>query len=81
MTSSDATTDAILFVEDYNIFYIPDVGVSEKKVYPVSQTEVVVPEVVFHGIPNWVYEGSLLYYSHHAEGLVNPKVRAKKFGY
>ena len=55
--SEAEATDAILFVEDYNIFYIPDVGIEEKKIYPVSQTEVVKPEVIFHGIPDWVYEG------------------------
>lgn len=57
MSSEDSNTDAILFVENYNIFYIPDVGVEEKKVYPVSQTEVVIPEVIFHGVPDWIYEG------------------------
>ena len=57
MTSSDASTDAIVFVEDYNIFYIPDVGAEEKKIFPLSQAEVVIPEVIFHGIPDWIYEG------------------------
>ena len=58
VSSSSESTDAILFVEDYNIFYIPDVGIEEKKIYPVSQTEVVKPEVIFHGIPDWIYEGN-----------------------
>ena len=57
MSSSDASTDAIVFVEDYNIFYIPDVAVEEKKIFPLSQAEVVIPEVIFHGIPDWIYEG------------------------
>ena len=57
MASSDSHTDAIIFVENYNIFYIPDVGIEEKKVFPISQTEVVIPEVIFHGIPDWIYEG------------------------
>ena len=59
MASVDTNTDAILFVENYNIFYIPDVGIEEKKIYPISQTEVVIPEVIFHGIPDWIYEGEL----------------------
>ena len=58
MSSSDASTDAIVFVEDYNIFYIPDVAVEEKKIFPLSQAEVVIPEVIFHGIPDWIYEGT-----------------------
>ena len=57
MASVDTNTDAILFVENYNIFYIPDVGIEEKKIYPISQTEVVIPEVIFRGIPDWIYEG------------------------
>ena len=59
MSSSDASTDAIVFVEDYNIFYIPDVAVEEKKIFPLSQAEVVIPEVIFHGIPDWIYEGTV----------------------
>ena len=62
MSSEDSNTDAILFVENYNIFYIPDVGVEDKKVYPVSQTEVVIPEVIFHGVPDWIYEGESIGY-------------------
>ena len=53
------STDAIVFVEDYNIFYIPDVAIEEKKIFPLSQAEVVIPEVIFHGIPDWIYEGML----------------------
>ena len=60
-TESGSSTDAILFVEDYNIFYIPDVGIEEKRIFPLSQTEVVKPEVIFHGIPDWIYEG--IYYT------------------
>ena len=60
-TESGSSTDAILFVEDYNIFYIPDVGIEEKRIFPLSQTEVVKPEVIFHGIPDWIYEG--IYYA------------------
>ena len=52
------STDAIVFVEDYNIFYIPDVAIEEKKIFPLSQAEVVIPEVIFHGIPDWIYEGT-----------------------
>ena len=63
MSSSDASTDAIVFVEDYNIFYIPDVAVEEKKIFPLSQAEVVIPEVIFHGIPDWIYEGTDHFYS------------------
>ena len=63
MSSSDASTDAIVFVEDYNIFYIPDVAVEEKKIFPLSQAEVVIPEVIFHGIPDWIYEGTDDFYS------------------
>ena len=63
MSSSDASTDAIVFVEDYNIFYIPDVAVEEKKIFPLSQAEVVIPEVIFHGIPDWIYEGIDDFYS------------------
>ena len=63
MSSEDSKTDAILFVENYNIFYIPDVGVEDKKVYPVSQTEVVIPEVIFHGVPDWIYEGESIGYT------------------
>ena len=44
-------------MEDYNIFYIPDVAIEEKKIFPLSQAEVVIPEVIFHGIPDWIYEG------------------------
>lgn len=57
MSSPDSNADGILFVENYNIFYIPDVSAEDKKIFPVSQSEVVIPEVVFHGIPDWVYEG------------------------
>ena len=60
--SGSSSTDAILFVEDYNIFYIPDVGIEEKKIFPLSQTEVVKPEVIFHGIPDWIYEGTIIPY-------------------
>ena len=59
---SGSSTDAILFVEDYNIFYIPDVGIEEKRIFPLSQTEVVKPEVIFHGIPDWIYEGTIIPY-------------------
>ena len=61
--ASNSLEDAILFVEDYNIFYIPNVAVEEKKIYPLSQGDVVIPEIVFHGIPDWVYEGTEFYSS------------------
>ncbi len=49
----------LLFVEDFNIYYIPNVGLEDKKIYPISQTEVVVSDVVIHGIPDWIYEGTV----------------------
>ena len=64
MTSPDPGTDSILFVENFNIFFIPDVGVENKKIYPISQTEAVVPEVVVHGIPDWIYEGKFVKRGH-----------------
>lgn len=57
MSSSSKDSDAIVFVENDNIFYIPDVGIEDKRIFPVSQTEMVVPDVIFHGIPDWIYEG------------------------
>ena len=47
-------------MEDYEIFYIPDVAIEEKKIIPLSQPEVVIPEVIFHGIPDWIYEGKYI---------------------
>ena len=58
MHGSSAGSDAIVFVENSNIFYIPDVAVEEKKIFPISQGEVVIPDVIFHGIPDWIYEGN-----------------------
>jgi hypothetical protein len=47
----------IVFVENYTVYYIPDVSSRTKKIYPISQEDQVVPEVVIHGIPDWIYEG------------------------
>ena len=63
-SDSQGSTDAIVFVEDYTIFYIPDVGAEDKKIFPLSQSEVVIPEVIFHGIPDWIYEGKKKLYEH-----------------
>lgn len=49
---------AIVFVEDdYNVYYVPDVAADKKKVYPLSPTETTIPDVVIHGVPDWLYEG------------------------
>jgi hypothetical protein len=50
---------AIVFVENYTVYYIPDVSSRTKKIYPISQADQVVPEVVIHGIPDWIYEGDI----------------------
>ena len=47
----------IVFVENFTVYFIPDVGEKSKKVYPISQVDQVVPEVVINGIPDWIYEG------------------------
>ena len=46
-------------MEDYSVFYIPDVGSKVKRVFPLSSREEgdVVPEVLIHGVPDWIYEG------------------------
>ena len=46
---------ALVFVQDFSVFYTPDVV--EKKVYPISSLETTVADVVIHGIPDWIYEG------------------------
>lgn len=56
--ASDQT--ALAFVEDFSVFYVPDVGAEVKKVYPLSDVTTVEPEVVIHGVPDWLYEGELL---------------------
>ena len=48
---------ALVFVEDFCIFYTPDVSTDGRKVYPISSVESTLPEVVIHGIPDWIYEG------------------------
>lgn len=50
----------IVFVENYTVFYIPNVGAEKKRVFPLSNVANVVPEVVIHGIPDWIYEGTWL---------------------
>ena len=49
----------IIFVENFTVYFIPDVGAKAKKVYPISQVDQVVPEVVINGIPDWIYEGNV----------------------
>ena len=53
-------SNAIVFVEDYNVFYIPDVGSKAKRVFPISGQKAAVPEVVIHGVPDWIYEEDIL---------------------
>ena len=48
-------------MEDYSIFYIPDVAIEDKKIFPISQEEWVKAEVIIHGIPDWIYEGKYLW--------------------
>ncbi len=60
MASSSSLATPIVFVEDYSVFYVPDVGQNinkKKRVFPISKPEEVEPEVVIHGVPDWVYEG------------------------
>ena len=55
----------LVFVEDFSIFYTPDVSPLKRKIYPISSLESTIPEVVIHGVPDWIYEGissSLLKY-------------------
>lgn len=52
--------DALVFVENYSVFYIPDVSQTSKRIFPVSSIADVIPEVVIHGIPDWIYEGKEL---------------------
>ena len=47
-------------MEGYNIYYIPDVAIEDKKIFPISQEEWVKAEVIIHGIPDWIYEGKYL---------------------
>ena len=47
-------------MEGYEIFYIPDVAIEDKKIVPVSQADWVKAEVIIHGIPDWIYEGKYL---------------------
>ena len=49
----------LIFVENYSVFYTPDVSAeSDRKVYPISSIESTRPEVVIHGVPDWIYEGT-----------------------
>ena len=48
----------IVFVENYTVFYIADVGAKKKRIFPISDVANVVPEVLIHGIPDWIYEGT-----------------------
>ena len=53
----------LIFVENYSVFYTPDVSAeSDRKVYPISSIESTRPEVVIHGVPDWIYEGTGLLY-------------------
>ena len=46
-----------MFVENYSIYYIPDVGKDkEREVFPISSSEKVT-DAIIHGIPDWIYEG------------------------
>ncbi len=59
-SSSDSGSPApIIFVENYTVYYIPDVGSKTKKIFPISRPDQVLPEVVIHGIPDWIYEGKM----------------------
>ena len=54
---SSHSGSAIVFVENYSIYYIPDVGKYEKReIFPISSSEEVT-DAVIHGIPDWIYEG------------------------
>ena len=55
--SSDMT--GIIFVENFTVFYIPDIGKASKSVYPISSNVAIIPEVVINGVPDWIYEGNL----------------------
>ena len=48
---------AIVFVEDYSIYYIPDVGkYGKREIFPISSSERL-SDAIIHGIPDWIYEG------------------------
>ena len=54
---------ALVFVEDdFNVYYVADVAEAiadsrNAKIYPLSRVEATIPEVVIHGVPDWIYEG------------------------
>ena len=57
---SSHSGSAIIFVENYSIYYIPDVGKYDKReIFPISSSEVVT-DAVIHGIPDWIYEGKYI---------------------
>jgi len=47
----------MLFIENFHMFYIDEVSVDNPRITPISVTNQVIPEVVIHGIPDWIYEG------------------------
>ncbi len=53
----------MVFVEDdFNVYYVADVAEAiadsrNAKIYPLSRVEATIPEVVIHGVPDWIYEG------------------------
>ena len=59
---SDPEATPVAFVEDYSVFYVSDVGAApaRRRVFPISPPDAVEPEVVMHGVPDWIYEGETL---------------------
>ena len=59
---SESPSPGLAFVEDYSVYFAPDVAGGfasreARRVYPVSDPGLVRAEVVTHGVPDWVYEG------------------------
>ena len=66
---SSHSGSAIVFVENYSIYYIPDVGKNkEKDIFPISSSEAVT-DAIIHGIPDWIYEGKILPQKHTMNSL------------
>ena len=60
--SESSSSPGLAFVEDYSVYFAPDVAGGfasgrARRVYPVSDPGLVRAEVVTHGVPDWVYEG------------------------
>eukprot|EP00095_Tigriopus_kingsejongensis_P005245 maker-scaffold353_size198981-snap-gene-0.31 protein:Tk05245 transcript:maker-scaffold353_size198981-snap-gene-0.31-mRNA-1 annotation:"dipeptidyl aminopeptidase-like protein 6" len=64
MPDPSGTQDAIVFVENYSVFYTPNMAEVLKKIFPISSIEDTVPEVVIHGVPDWIYEEDILKSDH-----------------